>query len=328
MKTSPALNPAAPAPASWSRRQFIASVGLATAATVLLPRRLRAEESATSPVTVMRGAAANAVITTTRLRGNLSLLEGAGGNITVLTGPEGLLLVDGGITAARPRILEALGQLSPDPVRFLINTHWHFDHTDGNAWLNQAGARIFAHRNTARRLSSTVRVDGWNFTFEPSPAAAVPTIQFERDLRLRINQQNLALEAYEPSHTDTDISVTFEDEDVVSVGDTWWNGHYPFIDYSSGGSIDGTLRATEANLRKVSRRTLVVPGHGPAGGVAELTEFRDMLADVRERVGKLKHQGRTLTETIAAKPTQRYDAKWGKFVIDPATFTGLVYQGA
>lgn len=327
MNITQSLVSAATEPAHWSRRQFIASAGLATAAAVLLPRRSPAQETAGSPVIVMRKAAGAATITTTHLRGKLSLLEGSGGNITALTGPEGILLVDGGITASRPRISAALGQLSPDPVRFVINTHWHFDHTDGNEWLNQSGARIIAHTNTARRLSSTVRVEGWNFTFEPSPPAAVPTVQFERDLRLRINAMNLALETYAPGHTDTDLSVHFEEADVLSVGDTWWNGHYPFIDYSSGGSIDGTLRATEVNLRKISRRTLIVPGHGPAGGLDELTEYRDMLADVRERVAALKQQGRTLAEAIAAKPTQRYDAKWGRFVIDPATFTGLVYQG-
>lgn len=275
----------------------------------------------------MRKAAANAHIATTSLRGSLSLLEGSGGNITALAGPEGLLLVDAGITASRPRITDALGRLSSDPVRLLVNTHWHFDHTDGNEWLQQAGARIVAHTTTARRLSSTVRVEGWNFTFAPAPAAAVPSVQFERELRLRMNGQNILLEAYAPGHTDTDISVHFEDADVLSVGDTWWNGHYPFIDYSSGGSIDGALRAAESNLRRASRRTLVVPGHGPAGGLDELTEFRDMLADARERVAKLKQQGRTLAETVAARPTQRTDAKWGGFVIDPATFTALVYQG-
>lgn len=316
----------ASAPAPWTRRQFAALCGISTAA-LLLPRRLRAQMAPTSPVIVMRGAAANVAITTTSLRGKLSQLEGSGGNITALTGPDGVLLVDAGITASRPRISEALGHLSSDPVRLLVNTHWHFDHTDGNEWLQQSGARIIAHSNTARRLSSTVRVEAWNFTFEPVAEGAIPTVHFEREMRLRVNGQNVLLAAYAPGHTDTDISVHFEEADVLSVGDTWWNGHYPFIDYSSGGSIDGALQAAETNLRRASRQTLVVPGHGPAGGLAELREFRDMLVDVRERVAKLKQQGRTLAETIAAKPTQRTDAKWGGFVIDPATFTTLVYQG-
>lgn len=293
----------------------------------MLPSRVWGAEQTESPVNLIRGAAADATISTIPLRSGLSLLEGSGGNMTALAGADGLLLVDAGITASRQRITDALRALSPDPVGLLVNTHWHFDHTDGNEWLHQAGARIVAHTNTVRRLSSTVRVEAWNFTFEPSAAAALPTIHFDRELRLRVNGQNIVLEAYAPAHTDSDIGAFFEEANVLSVGDTWWNGHYPFIDYSTGGSIDGTLRAAEINVRRASRDTLVVPGHGPAGGVAELTEFRDMLADVRERVAKLKHEGRTLAETVAAKPTQRYDAKWGGFVINPATFTTLVYQG-
>jgi glyoxylase-like metal-dependent hydrolase (beta-lactamase superfamily II) len=152
-------------------------------------------------------------------------------------------------------------------------------------------------------------------------------LHFERDLRLTINARELTLQAYPPSHTDTDISVHVGGDDVLGIGDVWWNGHYPFIDYSSGGSIDGTLRAVETTLGRVDRNTLIVPGHGPAGGVAELKEYRDLLADVRSRVAQLKRQGRTLAETVAAKPTRRYDAKWGGFVIDPDTFVGLVYQG-
>jgi glyoxylase-like metal-dependent hydrolase (beta-lactamase superfamily II) len=327
MNPNPTLFRAAFAPVTRTRRQLLTSLGAATVAGLLLPRLLFSKEPPTSPVIVMRKAAADATIVTTKLRGNLSLLEGAGGNITALSGPEGLVLVDAGITAARPQITAALAKLGGDPVRLLVNTHWHFDHTDGNEWLQRAGARIVAHTNTVRRLSATVRVEGWNFTFEPSPGAAVPTVHFERELRMRANGQNLALESYAPGHTDTDLSVYFEGADVLSVGDTWWNGHYPFIDYSTGGSIDGTIQAAETNLRRAGGSTLVVPGHGPAGGRAELTAFRDMLVDVREAVANLKRQGRSLAETVAAKPTQRYDAKWGGFVIDPATFTALVYQG-
>jgi glyoxylase-like metal-dependent hydrolase (beta-lactamase superfamily II) len=110
-------------------------------------------------------------------------------------------------------------------------------------------------------------------------------------------------------------------------GDTWWNGHFPFIDYSTGGSLGGTIRAVEANIAAVAADTIVVPGHGPVAGRAELLECRDMLTTIRDAVAVLKKQGRTLDETIAAKPTARYDAKWGGFLISGAAFTGLVYQG-
>ena len=128
-----------------------------------------------SPVVIIRNAAATAKINVTKLRSNVSVLEGSGGNIVVLTGRDGKVLVDAGITASRPQITEALATLSDDPVKHLINTHWHFDHTDGNEWLHSIGAEITAHENTRKHLSVTTRVEDWNFTFPPVPAAALPT---------------------------------------------------------------------------------------------------------------------------------------------------------
>jgi glyoxylase-like metal-dependent hydrolase (beta-lactamase superfamily II) len=135
------------------------------------------------------------------------------------------------------------------------------------------------------------------------------------------------LKHYGASHTDGDISVTFSEDDVLHTGDTYWNGFYPFIDYSTGGSLDGTIRATEANLAAATDRTIVIPGHGPVGGRSGLTDYRDMLVAVREKVAALKKQGRSPDETVAAKPTAAYDAKWGRFAVSPAGFTKLVYAG-
>jgi glyoxylase-like metal-dependent hydrolase (beta-lactamase superfamily II) len=144
---------------------------------------------------------------------------------------------------------------------------------------------------------------------------------------LHRNDTRIVLKYYAPAHTDSDISVYFTDADVVHVGDTWWNGVYPFIDYSTGGSIDGSIDAAEANLAMFTDKTIAIPGHGPVGGKAELTEFRDMLVAIRANVAALKKQGRSLEDTIAAKPTAAYDAKWGQFLTTPAAFTGLVYAG-
>lgn len=307
-----------------SRRGFLTSTVLATSAVALLPRWAFGEEG---PVTVMRREAATAEITTQKLRGNISLILGSGGNIAVLSGSDGKLLVDAGITASRPRITEALTNISPDPVKHLVNTHWHFDHTDGNEWLHSAGAKITAHENTLKRLSTTTRVEDWNFTFPPAPASARPTEVFNTDHKLSINGTTVLLKYYGPSHTDSDISVEFPDAGILHVGDTWWNGHFPFIDYSTGGSIDGAIRAAEANVARVTDKTLVIPGHGPIGGKSDLVEFRDMLVAVREKVAGLKKQGKSLEEVLTAKPTAQYDEKWGAFVINGNTFTSLVYKG-
>ena len=280
-----------------------------------------------SPVTMIRGAAATAQITVQKLRGGVSVLSGSGGNISVLTGSDGKLLVDAGITASRDHIAEALAAIGTGPVKHLINTHWHFDHTDGNEWFHSAGARIIAHENTRKHLSITTRVEGWNFTFPPSPAEALPTQVFRENLTLQLNGVTLALEYYGPCHTDSDISVEFRDFDILHVADSWWNGHYPFIDYSTGGSIDGAIRAAEANVARVTDTTIIIPGHGPVGDKSQLIEFRDMLVTIREKVSDLKKQGKTLDEVVTAAPTAAYDAKWGGFVIDAKTFTTLVYAG-
>lgn len=252
---------------------------------------------------------------------------GAGGNIAVLPGPDGKLLVDAGFAGARPRISSSLARISSDPVKQLINSHWHFDHTDGNEWLHSTGATILAHEKTREHLSTDTLVKGWAFTFRASPAGAIPTETLHAERTLTVNRTSIALKPYAPAHTDGDISIHFMDADIVHVGDTFWNGSYPFIDYSTGGSIDGTIRATEENLAKVTDQTIVIPGHGPVADRSQLIAYRDLLVMVREKVAALKKQGMSLKDVVAAKPTASYDAKWGAGFMDPRMFTGLVYQG-
>jgi glyoxylase-like metal-dependent hydrolase (beta-lactamase superfamily II) len=279
-------------------------------------------------VDLIRNDAAKAPIKVHRLRGNVSILEGSGGNIAVLTGADGKVFIDAGITASRLRILEAAKALSRDPIRHLINTHWHFDHTDGNGWLNAEGVAILAHENTHKHLLTAQRVEDWDFNFPSPPLAAVPTKVFFSEMTLTLNRSTLALKYYGPAHTDSDISVTIPEADILHCGDTYWNGIYPFIDYSTGGNIDGMIKAAEANVATVTDKMIVIPGHGnPVSNKAELSAYRDMLVAIRENVAKLKQQERSLDETIAAKPTSAFDAKWGQFLITPALFTRTVYEG-
>lgn len=247
--------------------------------------------------------------------------------MAVLKGRDGTLLVDAGFTVSKASIARAIASLDNEPIRHLINTHWHTDHTDGNAWLHAAGAEITGHRNTRDRLRVATRVEGWNYTFPAMPTGALPVNVFDTSCELYRNDTKIALKYYGPAHTDSDISVNFTEADVVHVGDTWWNGVYPFIDYSTGGSIDGQIRAIEANIATATSTTIVIPGHGNPGNKSDLIEFRDMLVTIRNNVAALKRQGRSLEDTISAKPTATFDAKWGKFLITPAKFIGLVYQG-
>jgi glyoxylase-like metal-dependent hydrolase (beta-lactamase superfamily II) len=272
--------------------------------------------------------AATAKVTVQNLRRNISILSGAGGNMAVLTGPDGKLLVDAGIITARPHVFEALASINGDPINQLINTHWHFDHTGGNEWVHEAGASILAHENTRKHLSQPTRVEGnWQHTFPPAPAGAIPSTVFNGDYTPHVNGTTLMLNCYLPAHTDSDVSVYFTEADILHTGDTFWNRDYPFIDYSTGGSIDGQIRAAEANIAKVTDETIVIPGHGAVGGKADLILFRDVLVEIRDKVSALKRQGKTLPEVVAAKPGARYDAEWGNLFQNPADFAALVYQG-
>jgi glyoxylase-like metal-dependent hydrolase (beta-lactamase superfamily II) len=312
-----------------SRRGFcLCCIGASTITATgswLTPGQVFAQ--ARNVVDSMRAEAANAPITVHKLRGNISALVGSGGNIAVLAGSDGKILVDAGITASRPKIAEALAQLGGGRVTHLINTHWHFDHADGNEWLHGQGARILAHENTRKHLAEATRVEDWDFNFPPSPAAAVPTDVITADRTVKLNGNTLELKHYGPAHTDGDLSVLFGEADVLHGGDIYWRS-YPFIDYSTGGSIDGTIRAVEAILAGTTSATLIVPGHGgPASNRSELAGYRDMLVAVREKVAALKRQGRTLEDTLAAKPTAAFDPTWGQGIVSPAWFTKLVYAG-
>lgn len=310
---------------SISRRHFLVSTSMATAVALLAPRHVFAQDEGL--VQTARKTAAAATINVQKLRGNISVLLGAGGNIAVLTGRDGKLLVDAGYAGARPKITSALASISSDPIKHLINTHWHFDHTDGNEWLHSAGAAILAHTNTRKHLSSTTRVEGWNFTFPPAPAGAIPSQVFDDERTLQLNGTTIALKHYAPAHTDSDISVHFTEANILQVGDTFWNGYYPFIDYSTGGSIDGMIRATDANLAKVTDTMIVIPGHGPVGDKSQLAFYRDLLVSTREKVAALKKEGKSLDEIVAAKPTAATDAQWGSGFRSPKDFIGDVYQG-
>jgi glyoxylase-like metal-dependent hydrolase (beta-lactamase superfamily II) len=287
----------------------------------------KAEKSVSTPYTQINAAAASSPITVHPLRGNLSMLEGSGGNITAFATPEGLFLVDAGIAVSQQKIQQALRRLSPGRLRYVVNTHWHWDHTDGDGWVRAEGADLIAHANTIKHLGETIRIAAWGHTFTPVAKASLPNVSMKGSKTIKFGGESVLLRTYPASHTDGDLSVYFPKADVLATGDTWWNGMYPFIDYAAGGSIDGMIKAANENVARVTDHTIVTPGHGPVGGRKDLIAFRDMLVDVRTRVAGLKAQGKTIDTIIAAKPTAAYDAKWGTSVISPELFTRLVYRG-
>ena len=294
---------------------LLAGVGIATGA------------AQASPYSMINAAAAADPVKAERLRGGVVMLSGSGGNIGVISGPRGLFMVDAGISVSRKKIEAALRTVGPGPVRYVVDTHWHWDHADGNGWLRRGGATVIADQHARRRLMQTIRVVEWEHTFTPTPARDLPNVGLVGNKMMHFGGENIAIRHYLPGHTDGDLSVYFQRADVLQTGDTFWNGMYPFIDYVGGGGINGAIQAANANLKMAGPRTMVIPGHGPAGNRAQLAAFRDMLVAVRAKVSALKSQGRTIEQAVASKPTAAFDARWGRSLINGDLFTRLVYRG-
>jgi glyoxylase-like metal-dependent hydrolase (beta-lactamase superfamily II) len=317
-----------------SRRRFLASAGAAGAAAWITPPRLFGEippppngvAGEDGPVQQFRRAAAMEPVYVQHLRPGAIIVNGSGCNVVAMATNDSVLLIDSGIVGSK--VAAAVADFSRRPVKHVINTHWHFDHTDGNEWMQARGAFVMAHENTRRHLSVDTRVEDWfHFTFPASPAGALPSSVITDERTLKLNGSEVVLKAYAPAHTDSDISVHLADADVLCVGDTWWPGGYPFIDYATGGSIDGMIRAAEATLVRASGDTIIVPGHGDPGDRNDVARFKDMLTTIRNRVTALKAQGLTADNVVAAKPTADFDAAWGGWLIEPEFFVRLVHKG-
>src|ERR1700675_299607 len=269
-----------------------------------------------------------------KLADNVTMFDGPGGAVVVLNGPDGKFVVDTFVAPAWPRLKEALDGLGNAPVKCVIDTHWHFDHTDNNAHLHAAGATVIAHENTKKRMSEPhdlpVLYRGADGTlaglhFDPSPAEALPQQTFTASYKLQANGETLALQHVGPAHTDSDIYVHFQNANVISMADLFFNGMYPYIDPGTGGNIDGMIAAADKILSLADNDTKIVPGHGPLGNKADLAKFRDMLVTARDRVQKLTSAGKSAQEAVAEKPFADLDPLWGKGIINSDQFVQVVY---
>ncbi len=257
----------------------------------------------------------------------IHMLVGAGGNIGVSSGDDGIFLVDDQFAPLTKKILAAVKNISNKPVRFVLNTHWHFDHTGGNENLGKAGVTVVAHDNVRKTMSVDQMLNAFNMKVPASPKSALPVITFNDTATFHLNGETIHIRHLPPAHTDGDSFVHFKNADVIHAGDTYFNGLYPFIDVDHGGSIDGMINAAGAILDVAGPNTKIIPGHGPLSDKAQLAAYRNMLITVRDLLRVAVKNKRTLEQVIAAKPTKDLDAKWGKGFLKPAFFLKIVYSG-
>jgi cyclase len=263
---------------------------------------------------------------TQKLSEGLYLITGAGGNVALSVGNTGVLLVDDKIAPMTPELKKAVAAVTPKPVRFVFNTHWHGDHTGANAVLGAEGAVIVAHENVRKRLSTEQFVAMMNKKVPPSPEPALPVITFADSIALHVNGDDLEIAHVEPAHTDGDAIVYFKKANVVHMGDTFFSGGYPFIDASSGGSVEGIVKAADRALAIAQPSTKIIPGHGPVVDREKLKTYREMVVTIRDRIKKLAAAGKTLDQVQAAKPTAEFDAAWGGAFIKPAQLVETIYK--
>ena len=266
-------------------------------------------------------------IMVTSLGGGLHVLSGAGGNIAILEGEDGLLLVDSGLPATVEAVLAEMGKIGKGHITHLINTHYHFDHTGGNVRMGTDGAMILAHVNVRARLTTKQTNPFLNRTFEPLAAVGLPSATFTGPGRLTHGGERVEYRCLPPAHTDSDTVVVFANANVHHASDLYFHGTYPLIDYSVGGSLAGMAADAETLWKSVDGSSRIIPGHGPMSDKDEFKSYADMLAASLEIMNKQLQAGKTLEQMLAARPFQAYDEKWGQGFMNAEQWIRMNYAG-
>jgi glyoxylase-like metal-dependent hydrolase (beta-lactamase superfamily II) len=265
-------------------------------------------------------------IVDTDLGNGIHMLTGRGGNLGVSVGKDGVILIDSQFAPLTDKIKAAIAKLSPAPVRFVVNTHWHGDHTGGNENFGNSGAIIVAQDNVRERMSTEQFNSVFNDTTPPSPEGALPVVTFTDAVTFHWNGQTMWVFHVPNAHTDGDVVIQFKEANVVHAGDVLFNGRYPFIDISSGGSVKGTIAAADRILGAIDENTKIIPGHGPLADKKALKAYRDMLADVSGKVEAMLKQGKTPDQIKAAKLSTPYDAIWGNGFMKGDMFVDIMIK--
>jgi cyclase len=261
-----------------------------------------------------------------KLSDTVWMLTGAGGNMGLCAGEDTVFLVDDQFAPLAPKIKAAIARISAKPVQWLLNTHFHFDHTGGNEAIGSTGTVIVAHDNVRRRMS-TDQLINFGGSINPqkaSPKAALPVVTVPGEIRFHINGEELHAFHVPRAHTDGDLIVHWKGSRVIHMGDVFFNGNYPFIDSGSGGTAEGVIAAYDRVLALADERTKIIPGHGPLATRADLAAQRDMLASTVARIKALKREGKSDAEIRAAKPSAEFDARYGNGFIKPEPFVTML----
>jgi glyoxylase-like metal-dependent hydrolase (beta-lactamase superfamily II) len=267
-------------------------------------------------------------IKTTKITDSVYMLEGAGGNIGVSVGDDGVVVIDDQFAPLTPKIQAAITAISPKPIKFVLNTHWHGDHVGGNENLASAGAVIVAHDNVRKRMSVGQFMEVMKAQVPPAPPKALPVVTFTTDVTLHLNGEDLHIVSVGPAHTDGDAIVVFPKAKVVHMGDTFMTISYPFVDLGSGGNLDGYVSAADKVLGMVDASFKIIPGHGVLSGKTELKAWRDMVAAISARVKKQIAAGKTLEAIQKQKLTAEWDEKWGQGFIKPDQVVEFAFKSA
>ena len=266
-------------------------------------------------------------VRTQELASGLYMLQGAGGNLALVVGDDKTFMVDDDFGELSEKIAAAVAAVSDKPVSFVLNTHWHGDHSGGNENFARAGAVIVAHDNVRQRMSREHFNEIFDRKTPASPPAALPVVTFADDLRLHLSGKTIEARHLPGAHTDGDAAVLFVEDNVLHTGDLYFNGMYPFVDITSGGSIRGLIDAVGRMLEWTDSATRIIPGHGALSNRDELRAYRDFLTTVADAIDALIAEGRSEEEVIAAKPTADFDATMNRLeFFKPDQWVSLIYK--
>ncbi len=264
-------------------------------------------------------------IRTIELGGGVYMLMGSGGNIGLSVGEDGAFVVDDQFAPLTDKIKAAIAGVTDQPVKWVLNTHWHGDHTGGNENFGGDGALIVAHDNVYKRLNPAEFAELVGRS-QQAPDVALPVVTFDEAMTFHWNGEDIHAFHVEHAHTDGDVIIHYRGSDIYHMGDTFFRGRYPFIDVDSGGSVDGIIAAADLVLRMSGSSTKLIPGHGDLATREDLREYREMVSTVRGRVAQLIRDGKTQEEAMAARPTADLDAAWGATQESAEGFVTLVYR--